>query len=190
MPKQPASFPEPGPALNHFLAGLPDLAARDRARALGEAVCRNGSGRPLPATHLHVSLHNLGAELEFTPALAADLARIIGVAGMPQFDIAFDELTNFPGRHGSLAVVLTGSDDTTVGMKMLRERLGASLRRAGFASGPSRAFEPHMTIAYAPSPVTARRIAPIRWRMREVVLVRSLVGRSHHARLGCWPLTG
>ena len=52
----------------------------------------------------------------------------------------------------------------------------------------STGFRPHMTLIWASRRVDEYPIVPIRWTVREFVLVRSHVGQSRHEYIGRWPL--
>jgi len=51
-------------------------------------------------------------------------------------------------------------------------------------------FTPHVTLLYDGRVVTERLVEPIRWTVREFVLVRSLLGKTRHIVIGRWPLRG
>ena len=48
--------------------------------------------------------------------------------------------------------------------------------------------EPHVTINYRGDGLGARKMEPIGWTVREIVLVESVVGQTRHVVHGCWPL--
>ncbi|RYE41204.1 MAG: hypothetical protein EOP21_08990 [Hyphomicrobiales bacterium] len=49
-------------------------------------------------------------------------------------------------------------------------------------------FRPHVTLLYDNQLVAGREIAPVQWTVRDVVLVRSVVGQGRHVIEGRWPL--
>ena len=49
---------------------------------------------------------------------------------------------------------------------------------------------PHVTLLYDDVLVEERAVEPIRWTVREFVLVHSLLGQTRHVPLARWPLGG
>jgi 2'-5' RNA ligase len=72
---------------------------------------------------------------------------------------------------------------------LFRYALVADLRRNGF-SFPKKLPNPHMTLSYDRRIVAEEPIDPIRWEVRDFVLVHSVKGEGWHDQLGQWPLSG
>jgi 2'-5' RNA ligase len=125
-------------------------------------------------------------------AAAFEFGAVRAIAGLTAaaFDICFDRAISFNAKSGFDAdrfpVVLLAnavSRDRTVD---LWEELGQSLKRSiGKRAGQ---IEPHMTVAYDPRQISEQAIPPIRWRVHEVVLVRSFVGLTRHVVIHRHPL--
>ena len=66
------------------------------------------------------------------------------------------------------------------------------MKKAGIGQSVTPGFTPHLTLLYGDRIVTERSIEPIRWTVRDFVLVQSLRGRgeSKHIHLARWPLCG
>ncbi|HRO11592.1 2'-5' RNA ligase family protein [Amaricoccus sp.] len=190
MPDQ-LPFPgfRPAPTTDRFLLAIrPDAEAATQAVALARDVAQEHglTGPPIPCERLHVSLFGL--------APARPLAKLVAAAGAaidprwPAFDLAFDRMASF-GRRSNRPLVVFG-DDGSGGLLDFAEALGDALEEAGLARPLPLAWTPHMTLLYDRVPLPEQAIAPIGWRVREIVLLRSLVGRGRHVLLGRWPLAG
>jgi 2'-5' RNA ligase len=66
--------------------------------------------------------------------------------------------------------------------------LGEALARSGSHYTPLKRFTPHMTLLYDHRSIDMRPVEPVRWKVREFVLIRSLVGQHKHDCLGRWEL--
>ena len=105
---------------------------------------------------------------------------------MPPFEIAFDRLTSFSGKPGRLPLVLRGGDGVA-GVTALQQALGGALAKAGLGARQS---APHLTLLYDARRIDEQPIDPVRWTVREFVLVHSLLGQTTYIPLGKWPLRG
>jgi 2'-5' RNA ligase len=181
---------EPSPELDFlFLALLP--AAEDalqivrlRERLLLE---RGLTGRRIATERLHVSLHTVGTWHGLSRA-AVGAAKDIGASfAKPPFELAFDRAMSFAGER---AFVLRAEADAA--FTSFHHALGIEMKKAGIGRSVTSRFTPHLTLLYGDRIVTERSIEPIRWTVRDFVLVQSLRGRgrSRHIHLARWPLRG
>jgi 2'-5' RNA ligase len=172
-----------------FFGLFPDAATAARIAAVGEDLRRkHGLKRPVHALdRLHVTLFHLG---DF-PGLPGDLVRkaMAAAAGMrtAPFDVTFDHATSFSGRPGNRPFILKGSDDGLAGLQAYRQALGVALAGQGVRTAP--AFTPHVTLLYDDPIIEPDPVAPVSWTVKELVLVRSHLGKSLHEPLGRWPLS-
>jgi 2'-5' RNA ligase len=68
--------------------------------------------------------------------------------------------------------------------------LGAALGRVGLGGRETKLqFTPHVTLLYDDALVAERPCDAVAWRVREFVLVHSLLGRTVHLPLARWPLS-
>ena len=74
------------------------------------------------------------------------------------------------------------------GLIALQRALGQALSEAGLPPGDKRPYKAHLTMLYDDRRVHAQAVEPIAWTVRELVLVRSLLGRSQHLPIASWPL--
>ncbi|HTQ15564.1 MAG TPA: 2'-5' RNA ligase family protein [Rhizomicrobium sp.] len=170
-----------------FLAALPDEATAARIHALGETLAaRHGlTAAPILPRHLHVTLFHLG-DWQAVPEEVVRLARAAAgeVRAMP-FEVSFARARSFRNRTGVFPFVLTGDAKQ---WRALYGALAATLKSAGLGGATQGAFEPHVTLAYDAVRVAPHAVDPIRWTVRDFVLVHSRLGKTEHAHLGRWAL--
>jgi 2'-5' RNA ligase len=78
-----------------------------------------------------------------------------------------------------------------VGLAALRRfqrTLGAEMHATGIGSYVRSNFKPHLTLLYADTFVAGEAIAPLQWRVEELLLIDSHVGEGVHEVRGRWPL--
>lgn len=173
----------------YFFAVLPDAASAAQIDALALALRRSHdlAGQPLGLRRYHVSLAGTGWPGE-APAGHVEALKAVGRAlRAPVFDVGFDRLARFAHNAARPALVLAPTE-SLVALCRLQAAIGAGLRSLGFV-GPSR-FNPHLTLLYDEKPVAEARVALVRWRVREVVLIRSVHGEGRHRHLARWPFGG
>jgi RNA 2',3'-cyclic 3'-phosphodiesterase len=190
MLQQQLSLPgfEPSPELDFlFFALLP--AAEDaqqivrlRERLLLERGLRGG---PIARERLHLSLHTVGAWHGLSRAAVRTAKEVGASLSKRPFEVVFDRAMSFAGN---LAFVLRAEADAT--FTSFHHSLGIEMRKAGIGRSVTSRFTPHMTLLYGDRIVTVRSIEPVRWTVRDFVLVQSLRGRGHskHIHLARWPL--
>ena len=175
-----------------FFALQPDdvIAARliDAARVAKARGLFSNAGRP--AATLHMTVHFLGTHSEYPEALVRDALAAAATFRFAPFEFLLDRVDTFDGSKPPCVLRCTPRTETSLRKfhVALVDALSATSLRAHLER---REFEPHVTIAYAVRTAeTPLPIDPIEWRVREFVLLESLVGRSIHNRLGVWPLVG
>lgn len=171
-----------------FLGLFPDAVTAAVIADLGEDLKRkHGLKRPVHAPdRLHITLFHLG---DFA-GLPLDLVRRTVAAAEAMkaapFEVTFDHATSFSGRPGNRPFILKGSDDALADLQAYRADLGRAL--AGQGVKTTGAFTPHVTLLYDDPMIAPDPIAPVSWTVRELVLVRSLLGQGVHEHIGRWPL--
>jgi RNA 2',3'-cyclic 3'-phosphodiesterase len=173
-----------------FFALRPDEATAQQIHAMAMRLRdANGlRGKLHPVETLHVTLCYLGAFVGVPPELLQG-ADMVGRAqrAMP-FELALDRVLTLPGNRKQLPVVLCRGDDCAP-LTSLRARLGAALSGIGRRYEP-RIFRAHVTLLYDSIEIPEQLVGPISWTVRELLLVRSLIGQGRHEVLGRYPLTG
>ena len=167
-----------------FFALFPDppaLAAISRVamRLQAEKVLR---GRWMVPAKYHVTARFLGDHADPAAVIARAEAAAAQVRVVP-FDITFDRIVTFRGRHQSPCVVRCTSE-SDVAIEALWRGLGDASSDVREVAGR---FVPHLTIAYADRMLDAPiAIEPVVTRIKAFALVD-----SHHAQhevLARWPL--
>jgi 2'-5' RNA ligase len=58
----------------------------------------------------------------------------------------------------------------------------------GVGGKPEPTFTPHLTLLYDKRRLPLQPVQPLRWLVREFVLVRSYLGQTRYQMEGCWAL--
>jgi 2'-5' RNA ligase len=131
---------------------------------------------------LHFTLHHLG-DYDIEHNGIVETARSAGAsvtAGC--FAVELDRATNFGGMF-----VLTGGAGVAE-LKNFQRALGQSMTLAGLGKHVQKNFTPHVTVLYGDNDRREIAVEPIRWTVREFVLIHSLLGETKHTVLGRWNL--
>lgn len=176
---------------NVYFAVLPDPDAAQCMREIGLELWdrHRFPGRVQPAGLLHVSIAHVGRFAEVPDGIVA-AARTAGASVLcASFEVSFDRARSFDNPSGSPVVLRCGYGDA--GFARLRRTIAASMLGAGLRANPSVGLTPHVTLVYDGLSISEMLLEePIRWTVREFVLVRSLYGRGRHIHLGRWKLDG
>ena len=172
-----------------FFGLFPDAATAARIREVGEELRRNHglTGRVHAQDRLHVTLFHLGDYPGLPPALVKSAMAAAEVMEAAAFEVTFDHATSFSGAPRNRPFILKGGE----GLAELcdyRQALGLALAGQGVKTTP--AYTPHVTLLYDDRIIEPDPITPISWTVRELVLVRSLIGKGVHEHIGRWRLEG
>lgn len=166
-----------------FFALWPDDALRHTLYKETRHAVRASGGKPVPAENFHITLAFLG-HLDADGAAAARAAA--DATQVEPFDLVFDR----PGFWPDARVVWLAPASVPETGSRFAAKLRQALRTHGVAVD-FRPFLPHVTLARKVSkPGNLGTVRPIRWPVREFVLVHSLSGRhgSEYRPLVSWPL--
>ena len=167
-----------------FFSIFPDQRAAVRIANIAEHFRRayGLKAAPLLTDRFHVTVQGLG-NYDGLPRSVVAKAIEAGAAVMSRpFEVAFDRVTSFAGSD---ALVLRGGDGVD-GIVMFHHDLGVAMRKFGLSAGSQ--FTPHITLLYERRRIEEQFIEPIRWTVRDFVLVHSLHGRTMHIPLERWHL--
>jgi len=148
------------------------------ALALIAALARDDAGRALDLRH--VTLLPFGFVEErpagFVEDLCERMAGFIAYACYMRFD-----------RVAERSAVTLRATRPLRGVKALQRQI---MRHLAVREFPffGNAPEPHLTLRYARDGQGAEAIAPIAWRVDEVLLIESVQGEARHEVRGRWPL--
>lgn len=171
-----------------FYAVRPDLAARLMAiDALQRQMdARHLEGRRVRPENLHITLHWLGDYEDMPHELLCRAKEAGGSVEMAPFGVGFDRIGSFGGA-GKGGLVLTGGVELKR-LRQLQRALATEMEVSGIGHHIRKPFNPHVSLLYCDEHVGREPIAPIRWRVDELLLIDSLLGRGKHVNLGQWPL--
>lgn len=147
-------------------------------------------GRPLATDHFHITLYFLGAHPGVPQGIVAKAGEAAASVAMAPFDVTFDCAKSFSGKEGNRPnrpLVLSSSKGLPA-LIAFQQALRMAIRKAGLDNWRQQSFTPHVTLLYDGRRVPEQAIEPVSWTVREVVLIRSMLGLSRHETLGRWPL--
>jgi 2'-5' RNA ligase len=171
-----------------FFAALPDAGAKAEmarrvSRVCGDSMMATG----FDAARLHVSLCFLAAGADLPLQIEQRARAAASAVRMRPFTAAFNCVARFSKGDGKRPLVLLG-DEGVAGLTALQRSLGVAMRNAGFGHREQPGYTPHVTLLYGALPIDEQTIEPIRWTVRDFVLVHSHHGEGRHSHLGRWPL--
>lgn len=132
----------------------------------------------------HVTIGITNDETSYPYERIKALRRMGAGIGAAPFDLMLDRLS-IGGRSAALR-----PSHAIQGFGALRQEVVRAMRSAGAPSRTGWSFSPHQTLFYRQSRPEQRAVPGFRWRVEEVVLICSHVGRTRHDIVGRWPLTG
>jgi 2'-5' RNA ligase len=171
-----------------FFAIRPDAEARSMAvdATQRQMDAHALSGGRVPPRRLHATLYLLG-DYEDVPHELLRLAKEVGGRiEMAPFGVGFDRIGSLGGA-GMGGLALTGSVELKA-LRQFQRTLATTMEAAGIGHQIRKRFNPHVSLLYCQQHVVREPIAPIRWRVDELVLIESLVGHGKHIDVGNWPL--
>lgn len=171
-------------ALSHIFFAIrppPELAVEINRFAETERRERGLQGKTLAPERLHMTAVPIGA---YSPEIIHGMLGAASRVSAPAFDMILDRIGSYERGQGGSPYVLT--PEASPGFGVLQTAIHAALR--GGMAYRSKLYSPHMTLLYDREAWPERAISPFRWRVREFVLIQSLVGQTIHRELGRWPL--
>jgi len=176
-----------------FYSLIPDPETSARSIRVREHFCREHQleGAPLKPERLHLALQHVGDYKRLRGKLLYAVQLAAEAVSLPPFEVTFRAITSFDGAPPAAGaerqhpLVLLGESEA---LFELHRRLVAAMRRYGLKA--SDGFVPHMTLSYGLRAVPQCAIEPIRFTVREFVLVHSRVRLTQYEMLERWPLVG
>jgi 2'-5' RNA ligase len=172
-----------------FFAINPDGDGADAAAGIARSlsVGQRLTGKPLSPERLHVTLLSIGRYPEIRQEVVEAACDAVAALVVRPFEVMFNRAMSYPTGRSTRPLALVGGDGT-IEVEMLQRTLFAETKRIGLPV--SRPPKPHMTLLYDRRAVTEQPVPPVRWSVREFVLIHSLSGQSRHVPLARWPLRG
>jgi 2'-5' RNA ligase len=169
-----------------FFAIFPDDAAARRIAGLARSLKSKYQlqGKPLLPKRFHVSLYHLGDYFGLPQDAIARAEEAALAITLPPFEVGCDRVMSFGGRNAdperdNYPIVLRATEGVAE-LTALRQRLVAAMERAGIKSPGNTCFTPHVTLLYDRQHEISVPIDSIRWTVRELVLVHSLLGKTRY----------
>ncbi len=171
-----------------FFALFPDEAAAAQLARTAQQLCirHRLDARAFAPERFHVSLLGFGAHAGLPPDLVAGAADAAAAIAAAPFDVTFDRAVSFLGRPRPLVLC---SEDDIPELIAFQRALGHAIQKRGLGRAKPQ-YTPHVTMLYDERAIEDHAIEPVRWTVRDFVLVHSLRGQSRYNFLGRWPLGG
>jgi 2'-5' RNA ligase len=182
--------PRPTPTDRLFFAVLlgPDVGALATEEAYQIRGQNRLKGWPIEPERSHITLYSLGDYNGLPRGLVMAALEAGARVRTPSFETEFDRAGSFRRNGRARPLVLRGNDEALASLVAFQKDLGAAMTDVGLAPFVARTFTPHVTLLYDKLTLDERPIQPIRWRVREFVLIHSLLGQTRYVILGRWPL--
>ena len=172
-----------------FFALWPDDTVRRAIADTADALRRERAprGRWSNPDRYHMTLQFIGDHRPFPADRARRAMDAAARLAVPAFALDLDRAGSF--RKRSIPWWL-GCSVKPDGLRALWDALSSSLAEARVPYQSDRPLVPHVTILRAAHPwLPDTPIPPVRWQVRDVVLIDSVQGpRSEYRVLGRWPL--
>ena len=174
-----------------FFAVTPTAAIAARIAERADRWLRRQDVRGLlrPPGLLHISMNGIGIYRGLPKRVVHAAIEAGSRVEMAPFEVTFDRVMSFKSRSRSPFVLCAAVDPS--GLLNLRSTIGATMQSVGFRDTGRASFKPHVTMMYTDDMMDQARVdEPIRWTVRDFVLVHSLQGRGRHVHCRRWPLRG
>ena len=177
--------PKLGGALhNIYFAIQPDA---DAARTLCALGCADGHA--MDPSRLHISLYSLGLHRSLPRQQVAEAVQAACRVRLPPFLVALDRVATWGRGRGPLPTV-AWADEGVGGVRDLHDRLHEAVAPTAPWRRRKPAIDPHLTLWRSERRRAIAFIAPVRWWVREFVLLDSHYGEGRHEVLDRFPLIG
>lgn len=189
----PPTQSELAAGINYFFALLPDDDARVAIAASAERFRKalRASGPVVGASSLHLPLCPKGKSERLCQPLEAALLEAAAAVRMTEFEVTLDTAMRFTARDGQFPFVLCADSHATEATLQLRKAIAGEQARVGLQVSGVSSYLPHVVLLEGHViEAVEESITPIRWKVREFVLIRSFFGQSRHEVIGRWPLSG
>jgi 2'-5' RNA ligase len=164
-----------------FFALWPDAAATSALASMGQTLAARTGGKAVPDGKIHLTLVFLG---NVDAAGLEHARRAAGAVREPAFEMVLDQAGSFRGAR----VAWAGCAAVPPALARLQASLARELRGRGFVL-EDRPFAAHVTLARKIArPLAPEAVAPVKWRARELSLVRSEPGTGRYRPEGAWDL--
>lgn len=177
--------------VSFFFAVLPDERTRAAITGASERFRKSHrvSGSAVGIDSLHLAICPMGNPTRPLPSVEAALLAAAGEVHAHAFDITLDAAMRFSVNDGRFPFVLCADSASTESALKLRLALAEAQRRCGLAVTGVSSYLPHVTLLHGHAIDAIREsIVPIRWTVREFVLVRCFFGQGRQEVVERWSL--
>lgn len=176
---------------DYFFALLPDEQVRADIAGVSERFRRTHRliGTAVDAARFQLTLCPTGRPERLRGSVEAALVRAAGQVRARAFDITLDSAMRLSAKDGQYPFVLCTDSSSAASALGLRKAIAQAQGQVGLDVPGVSSYMPHVTLLHGPMiDAIEVSIPPIRWRVREFVLVHSFFGQSRHEVTGRWPL--
>jgi len=174
----------------YFALQPPAETAQQALRVLRSLRPAEGfTAQALPAERLHVSLNWVGGFQRPPAPVIGKACEVAASVSARPFDVAFNRVGTWTSGDSPWPLVLWG-DEGVIGAEGLHTAIHRAMVRTGMAPRREPQIVPHLTLLRDRAVMPEAFIDPIRWTVREFVLIHSLHGKGRHDVVGRFPLTG
>ncbi|MBB3311585.1 2'-5' RNA ligase [Rhizobium sp. BK196] len=162
--------------------------AMEIAQTYRNAHALTGPSRPLEL--LHITLNGVGAYRRLPQDIAFAAEQMAATIRVRPFELVLDEVMSFrhPGEPQAFVICTRQENEALLD---LRHQIQEGLYEAGLPYNLGGHLTPHMTLLYDRKTVLPEELnRPVRWTVREFLLIHSIYGKSEHNVIGRWPLLG
>ncbi|HUD90556.1 2'-5' RNA ligase family protein [Sphingobium sp.] len=170
------------PLYRLFFAVKPPLVMMRKIDHFAERV--DPDAHRIRPEHQHVTLGITADWSDYPYERIKALRRAAANIMAEPFDLLLDRL-NLSGESAALR-----PSHSIAGLKLLQGQVADAMLRADVMPRPGWSFSPHQTLFYRRGAPDQRPIDGFSWRVDEVVLICSHVGRTRHDLIGTWSLKG
>lgn len=188
----PLTQSELAAGISYFYALLPDEDVRLAIASTGERFRKlhRASGTVIGAESLHLLICPMGRPERLRESLETALLDAGSAVRSAGFDITLDTAMRFTAKSGQFPFVLCTDGHSIQSALELRKAVAAQQVRQGFQVSGVSSYLPHVVLLEGHAVEAIEdAIAPIVWKVRDFVLIRSFFGQSRHEVIGRWPLT-
>jgi len=174
-----------------FFALQPDEEARAAITELGRNFMRSHdlAGKLADEDRYHVTTLYVGDSRVFGESGLQTMFQVAAAvaSSTEMFQMEFDHIGGFGSKQLRSPLVLNHHQENP-SFSGLAQRLHKELLRRGVRTQEKPSSKLHLTIRYREQFVEATPIPPVGWLVKELVLIKSLVGKGQYVQLGKWPL--
>jgi 2'-5' RNA ligase len=169
-----------------FFAVFPGEAAAAQLTKTAQQLCirHRLDARAFRPERFHVSLFGFGGYAGLPPALVGGAFDAAATVAAAPFEVTFDRAVSFLGRPRPLVLC---SEDDIPELIAFQRNLGHAIEKVGLGRAKPQ-YTPHVTMLYDERAIEDHAVEPVRWTVRDFVLVQSLRGKGQYNILGRWSL--